>query len=84
MTGQILAIGLVLFLVGCAFEPEFIMGDTVSGDAGAVVVKASYFDPGPKAARHCAKYEKSPEFDEVVGAWWRWFGGGNEYLYKCK
>ena len=84
MIGRMFAIGLMPFLVGCAFEPERILGNTVSGDSDAVVIKASYADPGPKAARHCAKYEKSPEFEKVVGTWWRWFGGGNEYFYKCK
>ena len=84
MIGRICAIGLMLIVVGCALEPELIMGKPVSGDAEAVVVKASYADPGPKAAEHCAKYEKSPEFDKVVGTWWRWVGGSNEYLYKCK
>ena len=84
MIGRIFAIGLVLMLAACAFEPEFIMGNRISGDADAVVVKASYADPGPKAAEHCARYEKSPEFEKVVGTWWRWVGGSNEYLYKCK
>ena len=80
----ILAIGFMLILAGCALESELIRGNTVSGDADAVVVKASYSDPGPKADRHCARYKKSPEFDKVVGTWWRWVGGSNEYLYKCK
>ena len=80
----ILAIGFMLILAGCALESELIMGNTVSGDADAVVVKASYSDPAPKADRHCARYKKSPEFDKVVGTWWRWVGGSNEYLYKCK
>ncbi len=84
MIVRIFAVGLMLILASCALESELIMGDTVSGDADAVVVKASYADPGPKAARHCARYEKSPEFDQVVGTWWRWVGGSNEYLYKCK
>ena len=80
----ILAIGFMLILAGCALESELIMGNTVSGDADAVVVKGSYSDPGPKADRHCARYKKLPEFDKVVGTWWRWVGGSNEYLYKCK
>ncbi len=84
MIGRLCAIGLMPILVGCALESELIMGKAVSGDAEAVVVKASYADPGAKAAEHCAKYEKSPEFDKVVGTWWRWVGGSNEYLYKCK
>ncbi len=84
MIGRIFVVGLMPVLVGCALEPELILGNTVSGDAEAVVVRASYADPGPKAAEHCARYEKSPEFDKVVGTWWRWVGGSNEYLYKCK
>ena len=76
--------GLAMSLAACAFEPEFVLGNRVSGDAEAVVVKVSYADPGPKAAEHCARYEKSPEFDKVVGTWWRWVGGSNHYLYKCK
>ena len=84
MIGKMFAIGLALALVGCAFESEVISGDTVSGNADAVVVRASYRDPGPDATRHCAKYEKSPEFKSVTGAWWRWVGGSNKYLYKCK
>ena len=84
MIGRLFALGLVMSLAACAFEPEFILGNRVSGDADAVAVKVSYADPAPKAAEHCSKYEKSPEFDKVVGTWWRWVGGSNEYLYKCK
>jgi len=84
MVGRIFAVVVVVSLAGCTVEPEFILGNRVSGDENAVTVKVSYTDPGPKATEHCAKYEKSPEFDKVVGTWWRWVGGSNEYLYKCK
>ncbi len=84
MIAKALAIGMALVVAGCAYQPEFIFGDGVSGDADAVAVKASYFDPGPQASRHCAKYEKTAEFESVTGAWWRWVGGGNKYLFKCK
>ncbi len=84
MMGRVLAVGFALALAGCAYEPEILLGTRVSGDADAVTVKASYFDPKPDATRHCAKYKKSPEFESVTGVWWRWVGGGNEYLYKCK
>ncbi len=84
MTPITVAIGVALVLVGCAYEPRFIFGDRVSGNAETVTIKASYLDPGPKATEHCAKYEKTAEFESVTGAWWRWMGGSNKYVYKCK
>ena len=84
MIAKALAIGMALVVAGCADQRELVFGDRVSGDADAVAVKASYADPGPRALRHCAKYEKTAEFESVTGVWWRWVGGGNKYLYKCK
>ncbi len=78
------AIGLALVLVGCTYEPGIIFGDRVSGNAETVAIKASYVDPGPLASRHCAKYEKTAEFENVTGPWWRWMGGSNKYVFKCK
>ncbi len=84
MIAKALTIGMALVMAGCAYQPKIIFGDRISGNADSVAIKASYVDPGPQASRHCAKYEKTAEFDSVTGVWWRWFGGGNEYLYKCK
>ncbi len=84
MMGRILAVGLALALAGCEYKPENLLGHSVTGDKDAVVVKANYFDPKPDATRHCAKYEKTAEFERVAGEWWRWLGGGNKYFYKCK
>ncbi len=75
------ALGVV---VGCAYGPKVIFGDGVSGNADTVAIKANYIDPGPLASQHCAKYEKTAEFESVTGAWWRWAGGSNKYIYKCK
>ena len=75
------ALGVV---VGCAYGPKVIFGDEVSGNADTVAIKANYIDPGPLASQHCAKYEKTAEFESVTGAWWRWAGGSNKYIYKCK
>ncbi len=83
MTAKTVAICVALVLVGCTYEPD-IFGDTVSGNANTVAVKASYVDPGPLASRHCAKYEKTAEFENVTGPWWRWMGGSNKYVFKCK
>ena len=84
MIAKALAISMALVVAGCAYQPNAIFSDRVSGDADTVAVKASYFDPGPRASRHCAKYEKTAEFESVAGTWWRWFGGSNNYLFKCK
>ena len=83
MTAKMVAIGVALVLVGCTYEPD-IFGDRVSGDANTVAVKASYADPEPLASRHCAKYEKTAEFESVTGAWWPRSRGSNKYVYKCK
>ncbi len=80
MTAKTVAIGVALVLVGCSD----IFGDRVSGNAETVAIKASYVDPGPLASRHCAKYEKTAEFENVTGAWWRWVGGSNIYVFKCQ
>jgi len=84
MTPKTVAIGVALVLVGCGYDPEVIFGDRVSGNADTVAVKASYVDPEPLASRHCAKYDKTAEFESVTGLWWRWVGGSNKYVYKCK
>ncbi len=84
MIVKALAMSMALVVIGCAYEPDIIFGDRVSGNEDAVVIKASYIDPGPQADRHCAKYEKTAEFESVTGVWWRWVGGSNEYLFKCK
>ena len=84
MIARAFALGMALVVAGCALKPNVIFGDRVSGDADTVAIRASYFDPGPRASRHCAKYEKTAEFESVAGAWWRWFGGSNKYLYKCR
>ena len=84
MVRKICLVGVALVLAGCAYKSEILLGDSVSGDKDAVAVNASYSDPEPDAARHCAKYEKTAEFESVTGVWWRWVGGGNKYFYKCK
>lgn len=84
MIAKALALGMVLTLAGCSYKPKAVFGDRVSGNADAVAIKASYADPGPEASRHCAKYEKTAEFESVTGVWWRWVGGGNKYFFKCK
>ena len=84
MTAKTVTIGVALVLVGCGYDLEVIFGDGVSGNANTVAIKASYVDPGPLASRHCAKYEKTAEFESVTGAWWPRSGGSNKYVYKCK
>ncbi len=84
MTAKTVAIGVALVLVGCTYEPKVIFGDSVFGNADTVTIEASYVDPGPLASRHCAKYEKTAEFESVTGAWWPRSGGSNKYVYKCK
>ncbi len=84
MTPKTVAIGVALFLGGCAYWSEVISGDAVSGNADTVSIKASYSNPGPQATQHCAKYEKTAVFDSVTGAWWRWVGGSNNYVFKCQ
>ncbi len=84
MIVKALAMSMALIVAGCAFEPDIIFGDSISGNEDAVAIKASYADPGPQASRHCAKYEKTAEFESVTGVWWRWVGGSNKYVFKCK
>ncbi len=78
------AIGVALVVVGCADWSDVVFGDVVSGNADTVSVKASYGDPGPEATRHCAKYGKIAVLESVTGAWWRWVGGSNIYVFKCR
>ncbi len=83
MIAKTVAIGLALVLVGCEYGKE-VFGKRISGNADTVSIKASYSNPGPQATQHCAKYEKTAVFESVAGAWSRWVGGSNKYVYKCK
>ena len=78
MTAKTVAIGVALVLVGCTYEPGFIFGDRVSGNAETVTIKASYLDPGPKATEHCAKYDKSAVLENVTP-----MSGFSIYTFKC-
>ena len=84
MITKAVSIGLAFVMVGCAYGSEVIFDDSVSGNQDTVRIKASYSNPDPQAAQHCAKYEKTPVFESVTGVWWRWPGGSNKYVYKCR
>ena len=84
MRGGELEEGMEVELAGGEYEQEGWRGARVEGDADDVTVKESYFDHEQDDTRHCARYEKTAEFESVTGVWWRWVGGGNKYFYKCK
>ena len=62
MTVQMVAIGVALVLVGCAFQ-----SDVISSTENTINIKAgNYTNPGPQASEHCAKHGKKAVLENVT------------------
>ncbi len=75
MTPKLVTIGVALVLTGCA--------QVVSGKPDMVSIETAFSSPYLKAAKHCAKYEKTAQFKKVDSAGTNWVFSGNLYTFEC-